>query len=251
MITYPPLLSARLQEATTTATAVALDVATDVSLIILAVAATLLMVVVIVILTQLKRLLVSLQSQVQPVTDRARVAAENVEYISGVVREDVQRVHSSVAGLSERLKDASVRMEERVEEFNALMDTVQSEAESVFLDTAAVVEGVRAGARVVGNRVAQIPLEEHPAEDLEVPDVKDQSSDDTEGTHTTTGMGCGGPLLSVRKGRHVLLHSGKPKGASDSQGPSRARSAILSTSSLVMDIDAHSVVAAAEACITN
>lgn len=186
IITSPPLLSPPLQEATTTATAVALQVATDVSSIILAVAATLFMVAAIVILAQLKRLLVSLQSQVQPVTDRARVAAENVEYISGVVREDVQRVHSSVAGLSERLKDASVRMEERVEEFNALMDVVQSEAESVLLDTAAVVQGVRAGARIFGDSVAQTPFKEAATEDFEVSDMKDQRIDDADEANATT-----------------------------------------------------------------
>lgn len=191
MITHPiitssPLLSHPLQEATTTATVVGLQVATDVSLIVLAAAATLLMVIAIVILTQLKRLLVSLQSQVQPVTDRVRVAAENVEYISGVVREDVQRVHSSVAGLSERLKDASVRMEERVEEFNALMDVVQSEAESVLLDTAAVVQGVRAGARIVGDSVTQTPFTEAATEDCEVSDMKDQRVDNSDGENATT-----------------------------------------------------------------
>jgi hypothetical protein len=45
-------------------------------------------------------------------------------------------------------------MEERVEEFNALMDVVQDEAESVLLDTAAVVRGVRAGAQTMGGGVA-------------------------------------------------------------------------------------------------
>ncbi len=38
-------------------------------------------------------------------------------------------------------------MEDRIEEFNALMEVVQGEAEGVFLDTAATVRGLRAGAR--------------------------------------------------------------------------------------------------------
>jgi hypothetical protein len=45
-------------------------------------------------------------------------------------------------------------MEERVEEFNALMDVVQDEAESVLLDTAALVRGVRAGAKTIGGSTA-------------------------------------------------------------------------------------------------
>ena len=182
MITHALLPSPPVQEAGTTATAVALQLAADVSSIVLAVVAILLMVAAIVILAQLRKLLRSLQSQVQPVTDRARVAAENVEYISAVVRDDVQRVRSSVTGLSERLRDASERMEERVEEFNALMDVVQGEAESVLLDTAAVVQGVRAGARIVGDSVARGSLEEAAA----VPNVQDEVVDDAEGASSVT-----------------------------------------------------------------
>lgn len=183
MINHPVLPSAPLQEAATSATAVAFQVAADVSAIVLAVVAILFMTVAIVILTQLKRLLGSLQSQVQPVTDRARVAAENVEYISAVVREDVQRVHASVAGLSDRLKAASERMEERVEEFNALMDVVQDEAESVLLDTAAVVQGVRAGVRIVGDGLAKPPLAEAPEEGSDIqPDATEGTSGQEEVT---------------------------------------------------------------------
>jgi hypothetical protein len=35
------------------------------------------------------------------------------------------------------------------------MDVVQDEAESVLLDTAAIVQGVRAGAKTIGGRVAE------------------------------------------------------------------------------------------------
>ena len=131
-----------------------LQVAADISSVALAAISALLLLVMLVLLVQLRKLLSALQQQLQPVADRARVAAENVEYISAVVREDVQKVHSSVAGLANRLKDASQRMEERVEEFNALMDVVQGEAESVLIDTAAAVRGVRAGAQAIGEAAA-------------------------------------------------------------------------------------------------
>jgi hypothetical protein len=131
-----------------------LEVAADISTVALAAISALLLLAMLALMVQLRNLLAALQQQMQPVADRARVAAENVEYISTVVREDVQKVHSSVAGLSDRLKEASGRMEERVEEFNALMDVVQDEAESVLLDTAAAVRGVRAGARTIGESMA-------------------------------------------------------------------------------------------------
>jgi cytochrome c556 len=131
-----------------------LQVAAEVSTVVIAVMSVLLLVVTLLFLVQLKRLLGSVQQHVQPVTDRARVAAENVEYITALVRQDVQKVRASVSGLSDRLGEASERMEERVEEFNALMDVVQDEAESVLLDTAAIVRGVRAGAQTMGGSVA-------------------------------------------------------------------------------------------------
>jgi hypothetical protein len=133
----------------------AIQVASEISTVVIAVLVVLFLVAMVPLILQLKRLLAVLQHNIQPVTDRARVAAENVEYISAVVREDVLKVRESVAGLSDRLKQASERMEERVEEFNALMDVVQDEAEAVLLDTAAVVRGVRAGAQTMGEGVAR------------------------------------------------------------------------------------------------
>ena len=143
-----------LQQAAAGTAAAPIQVAAEISTVVIAVVSVFLLVVALTLVLQVKKLLASLQKHVQPVTDRARVAAENVEYISAVVREDVQSVRASVSGLSDRLKEASDRMEERVEEFNALMDVVQDEAESVLLDTAAVVRGVRAGAQTMGGGVA-------------------------------------------------------------------------------------------------
>ena len=143
-----------LQQAAAGTAATPIQVAAEISTVVIAVVSVLLLVAALALVLQVKKLLGSLQQQLQPVTDRARVAAENVEYISAVVREDVQSVRTSVSGLSDRLKEASDRMEERVEEFNAHMDVVQNEAESVLLDTAAVVRGVRAGAQTMGGGVA-------------------------------------------------------------------------------------------------
>ena len=85
-----------------------------------------------------------------PLLERGKSIADNVDFISGALRTDVERLTGSVKSLAERLQESSRRMEERIVEFNALMDVVQSEAEGTFLDTAATVRGVRAGARVLG-----------------------------------------------------------------------------------------------------
>lgn len=89
-----------------------------------------------------------------PVSDRARSITDNVEYISQAVRTDVQGLHDSVQALTGRLNHASERMEERIEDFNALMEVVQGEAESLFLDAASTARGVREGARAISDRVA-------------------------------------------------------------------------------------------------
>jgi hypothetical protein len=88
-----------------------------------------------------------LERRIDPVLERARGVAANVEYVSAAVRSDVEHLNVSVKALSERLRQASDHMEERIDEFNALLQVVQSEAEGMFLDTASTVRGVRAGAR--------------------------------------------------------------------------------------------------------
>ena len=145
---------------------------------VIAAISVILLIVVLLFLVQLKRLLGSLQRHVEPVTDRARVAAENVEYVTALVRQDVQKVHTSVSGLSDRLGEASERMEERVEEFNALMDVVQDEAESVLLDTAALVRGVRAGAKSVGGSVVGAAPGGAPQEPAPLEGGDDSEADD-------------------------------------------------------------------------
>ena len=85
-----------------------------------------------------------------PILERGKGIADNVEFVTMAVRTDVQRLNASVRSLTERLQQASDRMEERIEEFNALMQVVQSEAEDIFIGTAATVRGVREGARVLG-----------------------------------------------------------------------------------------------------
>jgi methyl-accepting chemotaxis protein len=82
-----------------------------------------------------------------PLIESGKAAMDNVEFISMAVRTDVERITTSVKSLSDRLQQTSDRMEERIAEFNALMEVVQSEAEDIFMDTAATVRGVREGAR--------------------------------------------------------------------------------------------------------
>jgi methyl-accepting chemotaxis protein len=141
-----------------------------VSTIVLAVAVLGAVVVLLLVLFQLRKLAASLTTVARrvekdsaPIIHRARSVAENVEFITMAVRTDVQKLNASISGLNDRLKEASARMEERIQDFNALVDVLQEEAEALALDTAAAVRGVRAGTRnLAGEGASESPSQVEP-----------------------------------------------------------------------------------------
>lgn len=142
-----------------------LSVAADVALVGLGAFALVAAFAVVFLLLQLRRLGLQitrlgkeLNGKIDPVVEKSRTVAANVEFISASVRTDVEQVTGAVRQLSERLEQASDHMEARIDEFNALMEVVQGEAESTFLDTASTVRGVKAGAR----RLTERSDPEHP-----------------------------------------------------------------------------------------
>lgn len=130
-----------------------LSIAVDVSLIVLAAVGVIFLIVAAVQLRRVGTLVQALRSEAgqkaEPILVRSRAIAANVEYISATVRTDVERMNGSVRALSDRLQQAADRMEERIEDFNALMEVVQGEAESAFLGTASTVRGLQEGARTL------------------------------------------------------------------------------------------------------
>ena len=123
-----------------------LSTASDVAIVVVGVA---------VVLLRLNRAIgeirIGVRQNLGPVSDRARAISANVEFITQALRTDVERLNASVKALTDRLQLASDRMEERIEEFNALMEVVQDEAEGIFLDTASTVRGVKAGAKSIAS----------------------------------------------------------------------------------------------------
>jgi hypothetical protein len=95
-----------------------------------------------------------------PLIESGKAVADNVEFISMAVRTDVERLTTSVKALSDGLQQASHRMEERIAEFNALMEVVQAEAEDLFVGTASTVRGVRVGAGRLASGTHGEPEEE-------------------------------------------------------------------------------------------
>ena len=163
-----------------------LTVVSDVAGIVIAVAMLVLAILGVIIFLRVNQLLKDVRGAAQrslgPVSDRASVISDNVEFISQALRTDVEKLNEAVRGLTDRLQFASERMEERIEDFNALMEVVQDEAEEIFLDTASTVRGVREGARTIaapsrGTRVKDEELEDEELEDEELEDEELEAGD--------------------------------------------------------------------------
>ena len=163
-----------------------LAVAADVSMVVVGVSILILAAVLIFLLLKVNRTLDSVRTGVNqslgPVSDRAKSISDNVEFITQALRTDVERLNASVRGLTDRLHLASERMEERIEEFNALMEVVQGEAEDLFIDTAATVRGVKEGALSIvrsETKAAPAPPTENEDQTPESPESPDTAEEIT------------------------------------------------------------------------
>lgn len=90
-------------------------------------------------------LLSRVESDIAPVLHHAHLAIENVNYVTAVVRSDVQKVNHLVSDTTERLEAASRGAERRMREFDALLRVMQEEAEELFVGSASAARGVRSG----------------------------------------------------------------------------------------------------------
>ena len=129
------------------------SVAADWALIVLGSAAALAMLVALVMLARIAGALSRLarasrdwQGKADPLLERGKAVAANLEFVTTVVRRDVESLTAGIRAVSDRLTEASGAMEERIADFNALLEVVQGEAEEAFLETASTAHGIRAGA---------------------------------------------------------------------------------------------------------
>lgn len=129
-------------------------------------------------------LLDKIQADVAPLVKHAHSIADNVDYVSTAIRSDVAQIQSTLAAANERIQQAIVVTERRINEFNALMDVVQEEAEGVFVSTAATVRGVRAGASHfasdTGPELASVEVDDNGTE-AELNDEEMEYDDDYDG----------------------------------------------------------------------
>ena len=95
---------------------------------------------------KVNELLDRVYGDVNPIMRHASSVADNLNYVTTAVRQDVARLQATVAAANARLDDATRRTERRLRDFDALLDVVQGEAEATFVSAASTLRGVREGA---------------------------------------------------------------------------------------------------------
>ncbi|MGH7618147.1 MAG: hypothetical protein ACREPM_13035 [Gemmatimonadaceae bacterium] len=93
-----------------------------------------------------------LRADVTPLLGKVDDISNDVRAVTQSIRDDVDRVHETVASVTGRVQQALVVSEERLGEFNALLQVVQEEAERLFVSTASAVRGVGLGAQAFRER---------------------------------------------------------------------------------------------------
>src|SRR5687768_1334899 len=118
-------------------------------------------------------------ADINPISKHAHNIADNVDYISTSIRVDVQQVNRTIASANEKLQQAVAMTEQRLNDFNAFLQVVQSEAEEVFVSSASTLHGMRSGAaayREAGHEDELDELEE--LDDLSALDALDEDEHD-------------------------------------------------------------------------
>ncbi len=147
-----------------------LAIFSQVATIVIALALVALLIVAMTALIRINRILEDLRSRagdaIGPASDRAKIISDNLEFITQSLRSDLEKLNSSIRILSERLTKVSGHIGDRLEDFNALIEVIQREAEDLFIDTASTMRGFRAGARKItspspntGEEVAEMASE--------------------------------------------------------------------------------------------
>lgn len=93
-----------------------------------------------------RKMIDKFQNDVGPIVHHAGAIADDVHYVTTSIRADVQQVNQTVAAANRRLLAAVEKAEERINDFNALLEVAQEEAESAFVSTASTLRGIRSGA---------------------------------------------------------------------------------------------------------
>ena len=106
---------------------------------------------------KVNELLDRIYGDVNPIMRHASSVADNVNYVTTALRQDVARLQGTVAAANAQLEQATRLTQRRVNDFNALLEVVQNEAESTFIATAATVRGLRGGVEQFADDSRRLP----------------------------------------------------------------------------------------------
>ncbi len=112
----------------------------------------------------------------RPLIEHATSVVDDVHHVTQSVRKDMTEVEETIAAANERVRAAMETTEQRVQDFNALLEVVQGEAEELFVSSAATLRGVRSGAAALTGRGGP----EFAVDDLD--DGEDRAVDDMDDT---------------------------------------------------------------------
>jgi uncharacterized protein YoxC len=98
------------------------------------------------------RLLEAIRTDLAPVMQQARSIGDDVKVVTRSIRTDMAAVDATITHANVRLQEAIASTEQRVHDFNALLEVVQDEAERMFVSTASTVRGMRRGAAAFQER---------------------------------------------------------------------------------------------------
>ena len=122
-----------------------------------------------------------------PLIKRANAIADDVHYVTSVVRDDMSIIHETLQSANARLREAIALTESQLHDFSALLSVVQQEAEGAFISTAAAVRGVQTGAsHFAGGGGPELASVESDDDDLSVAEDEEDVDNGTDGNDGIT-----------------------------------------------------------------
>lgn len=95
------------------------------------------------LVSHLDRTLQRTEGRIQPVIDHLERSADNMDYVTSVLRSDVDTMGDTVEHAAATTRRMIAMAEERASEIHGFLDVVQEEAEQTFLSTASLLRAVR------------------------------------------------------------------------------------------------------------
>jgi len=122
-----------------------------------------------------------------PIIRNVATISENIAEVTRAIHVNVRAVSATIESANAQVRDALAATERHVQDFNALLDVAQDEAEQLFVSTASTVRGVQRGAEALrdqsGTDLASDELDEaEPADDLGIQEEGDGDDNSAEST---------------------------------------------------------------------